>query len=42
MLSRGYKGELMTIHPHHYHRSDLWIGGISILLLVVMQIAGRL
>lgn len=42
MLSRGYKGELMTIHPHHYHRSDLWIGAISILLLVVMQIAGRL
>lgn len=42
MLSRGYKGELMTIHPHHYHRSDLWIGGMSLLLLVVMQIAGRL
>ena len=42
MLSRGYKGELMTIHPHHYHRSDLWIGGISILVLVFMQIAGRL
>jgi cobalt/nickel transport system permease protein len=42
MLSRGYKGELMTIHPHHYHGSDLWIGGLSILVLIIMQIAGRL
>jgi cobalt/nickel transport system permease protein len=42
MLSRGYKGELMTIHPHHYHRSDLLIGGLSIAVLVLMQIAGRL
>lgn len=42
MLSRGYRGELMTIHPHHYQRSDLWIGGLSILILLVMQIAGRI
>ena len=42
MLSRGYKGELMTIHPHHYHRSDLLIGVLSIAALVLMQIAGRL
>jgi len=42
MLSRGYKGELMTIHPHHYHRSDLLIGMLSIVALVLMQIAGRL
>jgi len=42
MLSRGYKGELMTLHPHHFHRSDLIIGGLSVLALVLMQIAGRL
>lgn len=42
MLSRGYKGELMTIHPHHYHRSDLLIGGLSMAALVLMQITGRL
>jgi cobalt/nickel transport system permease protein len=42
MLSRGYKGELMTIHPHHFHRSDLLIGGLCIAALVLMQIAGRL
>lgn len=42
MLSRGYKGELMTIHPHHFQRSDLIIGGLSIAVLILMQIAGRL
>ena len=42
MLSRGYKGELMTIHPHHFHTSDLWIGALSILGLIIMQIVGRL
>ena len=42
MLSRGYKGELMTIHPHHYHTSDLWVGGLSLLGLILMQILGRL
>lgn len=42
MLSRGYRGQLMTIHPHHYHRSDWVIGALSLLLLVIMQIVGRL
>jgi len=42
MLSRGYKGELMTIHPHHFHKSDLMIGAFSILLFLFLQIAGRL
>ena len=42
MLSRGYKGELMTIHPHHFHASDRWIGAASIFGFIIMQIAGRL
>ena len=42
MLSRGYKGELMTIHPHHFHRSDVWIGALCILGLIILQIVGRL
>jgi cobalt/nickel transport system permease protein len=42
MLSRGYKGELMTIHPHHFHKSDLMIGTFSIILFLVFQIAGRI
>jgi cobalt/nickel transport system permease protein len=42
MLSRGYKGELMTIHPHHFHASDWLICGLSILAMIIMQFAGRL
>ena len=42
MLSRGYKGELMTIHPHHFHARDWLIGALSILGFIIMQIAGRL
>ena len=42
MLSRGYKGELMTIHPHHFHASDRWIGAASIFGFIILQIAGRL
>jgi cobalt/nickel transport system permease protein len=41
MLSRGYKGELMTIHPHHFHRSDVMIGVFSVLIFIGIQIAGR-
>jgi cobalt/nickel transport system permease protein len=42
MLSRGYKGELMTIHPHHYEKQDVMIGIVSIFVLIVIQLAGRL
>jgi cobalt/nickel transport system permease protein len=42
MLARGYKGELMTIHPHHFHRGDVLVGWLSIAALVLMQVAGRL
>ena len=42
MLSRGYRGELMTIHPHQFVRSDVLVGVISILVLLLIQIAGRI
>jgi cobalt/nickel transport system permease protein len=42
MLSRGYKGELMTIHPHHLHARDWLIGAASLFGFIIMQIAGRL
>lgn len=42
MLSRGYKGELMTIHAHHFHTSDWQIGLLSFICLVMMQVAGRI
>jgi hypothetical protein len=32
----------MTIHPHHFHKSDVMIGVFSIILLLMFQIAGRL
>jgi cobalt/nickel transport system permease protein len=41
MLSRGYRGELMTIHPHRFVRSDVLVGVFSILSLLLIQIAGR-
>jgi cobalt/nickel transport system permease protein len=42
MLSRGYKGELMTIHPDHIHTSDWLIVLLSFVCLVIMQVAGRM
>ncbi len=42
MLSRGYKGELMTIHPHHFHASDWLIGVVSLVCLLAMQVVGRM
>jgi len=42
MLSRGYKGELMTIHAHHFHDADWFAGLLSFASLILMQIAGRL
>jgi len=41
MLSRGYKGELMTIHAHHFHASDWLLGFISLVCIIIMQVAGR-
>jgi len=41
MLSRGYKGELMTIHPHHVHAGDWLIVLLSFVCLVIMQVVGR-
>lgn len=42
MLSRGYKGELMTIHPHHFQTNDWWFGIIALIGILLMQIAGRI
>jgi cobalt/nickel transport system permease protein len=42
MLARGYKGELMTIHPHQYQMRDKVFGVVSFLCLILMQVAGRI
>ena len=41
MLSRGYKGELMTIHPHHFHPVDWFAGLLSFAALILIQVVGR-
>jgi cobalt/nickel transport system permease protein len=42
MLSRGYKGELMTMHSHEYRASDWQIGSIVFIGILIAQIVGRL
>jgi cobalt/nickel transport system permease protein len=42
MLSRGYQGELMTIHPHDFHRHDVLVGVLSLAVFVLIQIIGWL
>lgn len=42
MLSRGYKGDLMTIHPHHFHPGDWWSGLIALICILIVQVAGRI
>lgn len=41
MLARGYKGELMTIHPHQVHAGDWLIVLLSFVCLAIMQVVGR-
>jgi cobalt/nickel transport system permease protein len=42
MLARGYQGQLLTMSPHVMTPRD-WLAGLgALLLLVVIQIAGRL
>lgn len=41
MLSRGYTGTMMTIHPHQFQRRDVMVGIAAILVLLFIQIAGR-
>ena len=42
MLARGYKGELMTIHPHQFQARDWLICAISLSGMIIMQFTGRL
>jgi cobalt/nickel transport system permease protein len=42
MLARGYKGEFLTIMPHEMARRDWLVGAIAIVVLLVLQIIGRI
>jgi cobalt/nickel transport system permease protein len=42
MLSRGYRGQLLTMNPHVMTRRDWLVGLGAMLLLAVIQVGGRL
>jgi cobalt/nickel transport system permease protein len=42
MLARGYTGHLQTMNPHELHRMDYITMALSILFLLLLQLAGRL
>jgi cobalt/nickel transport system permease protein len=41
MLARGYQGQLMTLNPHKMRSSDWVIGITGLVVLMLLQIAGR-
>ena len=42
MLARGYRGQLLTIHPHHMCASDWVLSAAGVAALAVIQAAGWL
>jgi cobalt/nickel transport system permease protein len=42
MLARGYRGQLLTLHPHVMQRRDWAIAAAAVLGLMLLQLAGRL
>jgi cobalt/nickel transport system permease protein len=42
MLARGYTGQLLTLNPHVMKPKDWTVFATALLLLVVVQAAGRL
>jgi cobalt/nickel transport system permease protein len=42
MIARGYDGRLLTLNPHHMRPRDWLLGSIAVVLLLALQIAGRL
>lgn len=41
MLARGYQGQLLTINPHRMTRQDWLVFIVALLLLALVQLAGR-
>jgi len=41
MLARGYRGQLLTMNPHHMARADWRTLAFGLILLFLVQIAGR-
>ena len=42
MVARGYDGRLLTLNPHQMRPRDWLHGGAALLLLLLVQLAGRL
>lgn len=40
MVARGYKGQLLTMTPHHMRQRDWQVAGLLLLLLVAIQLIG--
>ncbi|MFO7684112.1 MAG: cobalt ECF transporter T component CbiQ [Chloroflexota bacterium] len=42
MLARGYRGQLLTMNPHHMTQRDWLVGGTAVLLILLVQILSRM
>lgn len=42
MLARGYKGRMETINPHELRRGDYFTAALALLLILFLQLVGRL
>jgi cobalt/nickel transport system permease protein len=42
MLSRGYTGHLQTMSPHELHRVDYITSALALILILILQVIGRL
>jgi len=42
MLARGYTGQFRTLHPHVMKRGDWRFAALSVVLLILLQLIGRL
>ena len=42
MLARGYRGQLLTMNPHHMTQRDWFVGGTAVVLILLVQILSRI
>ena len=42
MLARGYTGQLRTLNPHVMKRGDWLFAALSAILILILQLIGRL
>ena len=42
MLARGYRGQLLTMTPHHMKQRDWIVGGTAVVLILLVQVVSRI